>query len=172
MWKTLSLACMLSTILALPALAMEKTVDVVGNTGQKLGTIVARQGPHGLVLTVRLAKGSLTPGLHGIHLHEHGDCSDHATFMKSKGHINPGKLAHGFLNPKGPHPADLPNLHAHQDGSVLVELFAPGVMLSGGKLALMDDDGSAIIIHAKPDDHMTQPIGGAGPRVACAVFKR
>jgi len=31
----------------------------------------------------------------------------------------------------------------------------------------MDKDGSALVIHANPDDYKTQPIGGAGARIVC-----
>lgn len=163
---------LLATILAaaLPAAASAQTVDVVGANKEKIGTIDAKGGPHGIVVTVVLNKGAITPGAHGIHIHEHGDCSDEG-FKNSKGHVNPSDTEHGFLNPKGPHPSDLPNIWAHEDGSVLAEIFVPGMSLEGEK-ALYDADGSAIVIHAKPDDHLTQPIGGAGARVGCALFKK
>ena len=38
-------------------------------------------------------------------------------------------------------------------------------------VVLLDADGSAIVVHASPDDHKSQPIGGAGARVACGVVK-
>ncbi len=163
---------LLATIIAaaLPAVAMADPVDVVGADMKPIGKIDAKGGPHGLVVTVTLEKGAISPGAHGIHIHEHGDCSDEG-FKNSKGHVNPGKTEHGFLNPKGPHPSDLPNIWAHEDGSVLAEMFVPGMALEGDN-GLYDSDGSAIVIHAKPDDHMTQPIGGAGARVGCALFKK
>lgn len=155
---------------AAPGLAVSQSADVVGAKMAKIGKIDVKAGPHGLVLTIALAAGALTPGAHGIHVHEHGDCSDEG-FKNSKGHINPGKAEHGFLNPKGPHPSDLPNVWAHADGSVLAEMFVPGLALSGAN-GLFDDDGSAVVFHANPDDFTTQPIGGAGDRVACALFKK
>lgn len=153
-----------------PALAFAETADVVGPKMSKIGTVQFKEGPHGLVLTIMLERGALTPGAHGIHIHEHGDCSD-AGFKNSKGHINPSQSEHGFLNPKGPHPSDLPNVWAHEDGSVLAEMFVAGLSLSGTN-GVLDGDGSAIVIHAKPDDHASQPIGGAGDRLACALFKK
>jgi superoxide dismutase, Cu-Zn family len=50
-------------------------------------------------------------------------------------------------------------------------MLVPGVSLSGGKINLLDGDGTAVVFHAAPDDHMTQPIGGAGARVGCAELK-
>jgi Cu-Zn family superoxide dismutase len=153
------------------ARAEERTADVVDNKGKGIGSIEVKQGPHGVVLRVMLRPGALAPGWHGVHVHEVGDCSDIEKFMHSKGHVNPSNAEHGFLNPKGPHPADLPNVYAYSDGSAQAEMFVDGVSLSGGKINLLDADGSAIVVHASPDDHMSQPIGGAGARVACAVLK-
>lgn len=168
MRKSLLVAAIIA--LSAPGLAFAQSVDVVGAKLTKIGKADVKEGPHGLVLTLSLQKGSLTPGAHGIHIHEHGDCSDEG-FKNSKGHVNPSKVEHGFLNPKGPHPSDLPNVWAHEDGSVLAEMFIPGMSVSGTN-ALEDEDGSALVIHANPDDHLTQPIGGAGDRVACALFKK
>jgi len=55
---------------------------------------------------------------------------------------------------------------------VNAELFTTRARISseGPGQWLWDADGSAIIIHANPDDHSTQPIGGAGDRVACAAL--
>ena len=171
--RSLSLAAALAVIFASPAaFAGDVSSKFVNNEGKEVGTVSIVGGPHGLVATVSLDKGALKPGAHGIHIHEHGDCSDTAKFEKSKGHVNPAKTEHGFLNPKGPHPSDMPNIWAHEDGSVLAEIFVTGIAVSGGQTNLVDEDGSAIVIHANPDDHLSQPIGGAGARVACAEFKK
>jgi Cu-Zn family superoxide dismutase len=171
MFHKLSIAFVSLALMTGAAVAQEKSADLLGNKGDKVGTIAAKQGPHGVVLRISLFKGSLTTGWHGVHVHEVGDCSDHDKFVQSKGHVNPSGTEHGFLNPKGPHPSDLPNIYAFSDGSAEAETLIAGVSLSGGKVNLIDADGSAVVIHASPDDHLTQPIGGAGARVACAVLK-
>ena len=81
---------------------------------------------------------------------------------------------HGLLNPDGNEAGDLPNLYVAADGTGTAELFSGYVSLSGKSTrpALMDTDGSALVIHASPDDHKTQPIGGAGARVACGVIPK
>lgn len=158
-------------VATVPSNAAEKSFAIVGSEGNSIGGINFNSGPHGSVITISISRNGLAPGWHGIHIHQVGDCSDLGTFTMSKGHVNPGNSKHGFLNPDGPHSADLPNIFATSDGSVNVELFVPNVILGNGKGEnLLDSDGSAIIIHANPDDHMSQPIGGAGPRVACAVI--
>ena len=68
---------------------------------------------------------------------------------------------------------DLPNLFVGADGSARAEFFTVLVSVAGGDMpALLDEDGSAVIIHDQPDDHLTQPIGGAGGRIACGIIKK
>ena len=111
----------------------------------------------------------LPPGGHGIHLHAVGACTP--DFKAATGHINPHKAKHGLRNPEGPDNGDLPNLFAAADGTAKAEFFTTLVSVSGGDMpALLDEDGSAVIIHENPDDHMTQPIGGSGERIGCGVI--
>jgi Cu-Zn family superoxide dismutase len=81
------------------------------------------------------------------------------------------KDAHGLMNPKGPEPGDLPNIFVGADGVGEMEAFTSLVSLDGGKHGLLDADGSTFIIHQNADNHITQPIGGAGPRVACGTIR-
>ena len=147
------------------------SVEIVGGDGGSIGSLTVSEATHGALLNVQISAGGLTPGVHGMHLHAVANCSDVGKFKLSTGHINSSDSAHGLLNSKGPDNADLPNLIVHADGSANVEIFTAGVSLKAGDVPLLDGDGSALVIHANPDDHMTQPIGGAGPRVACAEIK-
>lgn len=143
---------------------------LVNGEGANIGRVDLRQGPTGLVIKVEAS--GLTPGWHGIHIHATGACA--APFTSSGAHINHGepKAPHGLLNAGGPDDGDLPNIYAGADGKVNAELFTTRARISseGPGQWLWDEDGSAIIIHANPDDHSTQPIGGAGDRVACAAL--
>ena len=123
-------------------------------------------GPNGLLLRVTINPGGLEPGWHGLHLHQVGDCSDYGVFTNSGGHVGKIEGGHGLLNPAGPEGGDIPNIWAAADGSAGYEAFT--TLATGAEL--MDEDGSAIIIHTGEDDHLSQPIGGAGARVACAVL--
>lgn len=144
---------------------------LVNAQGADIGRVDLRQGPTGLVIKVEAS--GLTPGWHGIHIHATGVCA--APFTSSGAHINHGepKAPHGLLNAAGPDDGDLPNVYAGADGKVNAELFTTRARISseGPGQWLWDEDGSAIIIHANPDDHASQPIGGAGDRVACAALK-
>lgn len=108
-----------------------------------------------------------TPGWHGLHFHEKADCSK-SDFTSAGGHTHGGgDRVHGLLNPKANETGDLPNLFVGADGVGTTEVFSSLTTLE----ALRDTDGSAVLIHAGADDHNSQPIGGAGARVACAAVK-
>jgi superoxide dismutase, Cu-Zn family len=75
------------------------------------------------------------------------------------------------LNPNGPHPGDLPNVHVQEDGIAHAEFFVSDIALSGDAgTVILDDDGAAFIIHAGADDYMTDPAGNSGDRIACGVI--
>lgn len=143
------------------------TGAVNGADGTAIGTWNMLDGPNGILFQVTIEQGGLTPGWHGLHLHQVGDCSDTGTFKLSGGHVGMLKDGHGLLNPEGPEGGDLPNIWAAADGSAGYEAF---ITLTDMQ-TLADSDGSALIIHANRDDHLSQPIGGAGGRVACAVIR-
>lgn len=131
--------------------------------GQQVGEAVLESTPNGILIYVR-AEG-LAPGPHGVHLHAVGSCTP--DFKAATGHVMTGDAEHGLRNPKGPEAGDLPNLYASSDGVAEAEFFTTLVEMK----TLLDSDGSAIVIHAEPDDHLTQPIGGSGDRIACGVIE-
>lgn len=140
--------------------------QVIGGSGAQIGTARLEQGPHGVLMEVTITEGGLAPGWHGLHLHEKGDCSDVGTFTLSGGHHGKADGKHGLVNPVGPEMGDLPNIWAAADGSAGYEAFTTLFELAPA----LEGDGIALVIHEKRDDHLTQPIGGAGPRVACGVI--
>lgn len=141
--------------------------DVIGNSGEIIGTMTLTETASGVRLNVKVS--GISPGEHGIHLHHTGSCVT-PDFKSAGGHINPMKKAHGLNNPDGPDNADMPNAVADSDGNVDYEYTNERVSLKGAahRPALLDDNGSALVMHQNPDDGITQPIGGAGPRIACA----
>lgn len=157
----------------LPSAANAQTATGALNagTGTRLGSVTATAAPRGVILRIE-AKG-LTPGWHGVHLHETGECGA-PKFTSAGGHVHSmTPVIHGLLNPQANDAGDLPNIFVAADGSATVELYSTLVTLNGDgdHPALLDTDGAAVVIHANPDDYSTQPIGGAGDRVACAVIK-
>ncbi|WP_276912476.1 superoxide dismutase family protein [Hyphomonas atlantica] len=146
---------------------MTASATLIGSEGNEIGTANFLDGPNGEVIRIELNPDSLSPGWHGLHLHAVGTCEDVGEFKESGGHHGKVEGAHGLLNPKGPEAGDLPNIWVAADGSAGYEAFTRLTALD----SLLDEDGSAIIIHAQEDDHLTQPIGGAGARVACGVIQ-
>ena len=144
--------------------------SIINGQGAEIGKATLTQGATGLLIKVEAT--CLTPGWHGIHIHATGQCA--APFTSAGAHINhtDPKTPHGLLNAQGPDDGDLPNLYAAADGSAHGEFFTTKARISqdGPGQWLWDADGSALVIHANPDDHNSQPIGGAGDRVACAVL--
>lgn len=143
---------------------------LVNGSGARIGRAVLTQGATGLL--IRIEAEGLTPGWHGVHIHTTGQCD--APFTSAGAHINHGepRAPHGLLNPGGPDDGDLPNIHADAAGRVRAEVFTSRARIAseGPGQWLWDADGSALVIHANADDHTTQPIGGAGDRVACGVM--
>ncbi len=158
--------------IALPAVAgpAPVTVELTGPQGEDMGTATLTEGPRGVLM--RLEARGLKPGWHGLHFHEKADCGA-PDFKSAGGHMHDaGPAVHGLLTPGATETGDLPNIWATSVGISNAEVFTPWVSLTGaeGRPALLDADGSALVIHAGPDDHLSQPIGGAGDRVACAVI--
>lgn len=150
----------------------EATAAFIDKESKSVGTATLTEGPNGVAIYLDL--NGLPPGPKAIHIHTVGTCEDpEAGFVASKGHLNPDGKEHGLMNPKGPDAGDLPNLIVLDDGSVKVEMFTPLASLGGaeGRATMLDEDGAALVIHINRDDHITQPIGGAGPRIACGVVK-
>ena len=151
----------------------EARADLINRDREVIGHARFQQAPTGVLITVEIDGAPAGhPGWRGTHLHAIGDCSNE-DFTSSGGHINPFGRNHGLLNPGGPDNGDLPNIYVHADGVSRSQMFTTLVSIGdGGDVpALLDQDGSAIVFHANPDDHMSQPIGGAGPRIMCGVIE-
>jgi len=132
--------------------------------------------------------GKLTPGAHGLHIHDVGKCEVNSVsptggapgdFLSAGGHYEGGQ---------GPHPnhaGDLTSLQVRGDGTALLVTTTNAI----DKADLLDGDGTAIIIHAGADnfanipgdryrqvdgspapDDTTLANGDSGKRVACGVI--
>ncbi|WP_408007330.1 superoxide dismutase family protein [Pseudalkalibacillus sp. A8] len=146
-----------------------KMVDIYNSKKEKIGQAQLAESDEGVMIKLKAAK--LPPGPHAFHIHEIGKCV--APDFKSAGeHYNPTGKEHGFENPKGFHAGDLPNINIRKDGTVSVSVVSKNVTLRKGKPhTLLDEDGSALVIHEKADDYKTDPAGNAGDRIACGEIK-
>ncbi|WP_010216179.1 superoxide dismutase family protein [Sphingomonas sp. PAMC 26621] len=140
------------------AVAMLRTAD-----GADVGRATATEVGGGLRITLDVH--TMPAGTHGAHIHSVGHC-DAPDFTTAGPHWNPTATKHGTMNPQGPHQGDLPNLIVGTNGRGTIGLVLPGATMAG----LLDADGAAMVVHANPDDLMTDPSGNSGGRVACGVF--
>ena len=150
-----------------PMAGVPQSVAFTGGDGALLGSVMVSEDPGGLVLNLNGV--AMPPGVHGIHLHETGLC-DGPKFESAGKHWNPASKQHGRDNPAGAHAGDLANLTVAKDGSANVSIPIAGAKLASGAMMLADADGTALVIHAKPDDYKTDPSGDSGDRIACAVL--
>ena len=154
-----------------PVVAQEDTrIEMINTEGQRVGAATITEGPKGVVVRLNLQEkaAGIAAGGHGFHIHEIGRCEP--PFKSAGDHFAPHKQGHGFLSKNGRHAGDLPNIHVPASGTLTVEYFVPDVRLKGGENALLDADGSALVIHAQPDDYRSDPSGSAGDRIACGVI--
>jgi superoxide dismutase, Cu-Zn family len=108
----------------------------------------------------------LTPGKHGFHIHDKGDCS--APDATSAGpHFNPTGAKHAGPDDADRHVGDLGNITADASGKAQYKRVDSKLSFDGPNSIL----NRAVIVHAVPDDLMTQPAGNAGARVACGIIQ-
>lgn len=110
-------------------------------------------------------------GLHGIHIHEKGDCTDEDASSAGQ-HYNPANLTHGDINPSKYHKGDLGNIRVGQNGSGILNIFIPKEKFGSTNRDWIDIQGKSVILHEKEDDLITQPSGNSGGRIACGVIEK
>jgi Cu-Zn family superoxide dismutase len=135
-------------------------------SGRDLGTLTLTDAGSGISVSGTLR--GLPPGEHGMHIHVAGRC-DAPTFESAGEHWNPTTRQHGTENPQGPHFGDLPNVNVGADSTATIQGTTVGGSLRGTTNMLLDADGAAVIIHTSRDDNRTDPSGGSGAPIACAM---
>ena len=130
--------------------------------GHVQGTVTFTQTDAGVEISGEIT--GLTPGKHGFHIHEFGDCSS-ADPKCHGGHFNPDKKKHGGPDSEERHVGDLGNITADGRGKAVIDMTDKLIALSGPHSIV----GRAVIIHEKADDLKTQPTGDAGARIAGGV---
>jgi Cu-Zn family superoxide dismutase len=136
--------------------------------------------PDGDAVHVKVRADGLTAGFHGFHVHAAGICDGLVGFATAGGHYNPAGATHAH------HAGDLPSLLVKQDGTAELDFRTDAFTVD----QLLDADGSAVIVHAGPDnfgnipsrylsgalltpgpDAATLATGDAGARAACGVVE-
>jgi superoxide dismutase, Cu-Zn family len=133
-----------------------------GNTAK--GTVHFQEQRDGRVEVVVDITG-VPPGVHGFHVHEKGDCGNNGN--NAGGHFNPAGMAHGAPDAQSHHAGDFGNVTADDKGEVHTRFMTHSVTVKEGMSNSVA--GRAVVLHANPDDLVTQPTGNAGGRIACGV---
>ena len=126
----------------------------------------ARLSKKGHGIRVDAEVSGMAPGTYAIHVHQVGSCVAPG-FTSAGPHWNPTGKQHGHDNPAGSHKGDLPNITVGAKGTGRVTFEIKDESLAD----LLDADGAALVVHAKPDDYKTDPSGASGDRIACGVLK-
>lgn len=154
---------------AAPVASPPVNLEFVAKTGSKLkGTANLVEEAGGVKVTLKIE--GISPGLHGAHVHEKGDCSDVKEFKNAGGHFNPEMHDHALPDAKADqkrHLGDLGNIEIAKDGKGELVFTSVGATLKANDLKSFL--GKAIIIHEKKDDG-GQPVGNAGGRIGCGLI--
>jgi Cu-Zn family superoxide dismutase len=123
------------------------------------------QSTGGVSVKVHIEKA--TPGTHGLHIHEKGDCSDPEA-KSAGGHFNPGGNPHAGPMEMKRHAGDLGNIEIKADGTGDLNMTSDLLTVKAGPNSVI---GRSVVFHEKADDLTTQPTGNAGGRLGCGVIK-
>lgn len=148
------------------AVAPTRTARMVDSAGKDIGSASVLASSRGPLLVLKLS--AITPGTHGLHLHEAGTC-DPPAFESAGPHLNPARRKHGLRNPAGPHAGDLPNVRARASGDIDTTLVLDRAVLAP-EAAGSGAPARALVLHALADDLVTDPSGNSGARIACGVL--
>lgn len=173
MGATLILIASLALWIA-PARAWNVSADVkfYSTAGNQVGKARLTQEGSGNV-AIQVQVHDLPPGFHGFHVHAVGECRP--PFTSAGGHFDLDSHTHRD------HSGDFPVLLVNADGTANTRFNTDRFAVAD----LFDADGSAIIIHASPDNYANIPsryvaapdattlaTGDAGARIACGVVEK
>ena len=130
------------------------------------GTVTFTEEADGV--QVRAEITGLTPGNHGFHVHEFGDCSA-ADASSAGAHFNPTHKPHAGPDTPERHVGDMGNVQADASGKAKLEYVDHQISLTNDERSVI---GRSVVVHEKADDLKSQPSGDSGARIACGVIGR
>jgi Cu-Zn family superoxide dismutase len=171
MLKIFALAAIAGTTVATPALSQQTkdtaTAEFAAGSGAESGRATLTAGRDGVLFEIEIT-GLPARKWVAVHIHETGTCDAAHGHESAGGHFNPDEKEHGFLGANGPHAGDMPNQYVGDDGVLRAQVYNAMVKLDDKDRGIR---GRALIVHAGSDDYRTDPAGGAGDRLACAVIR-
>ena len=146
--------------------ASSKAISVLHPTlGNKVtGTVTFTPVADGVQVHAEIT--GLTPGKHGFHVHEFGDCSA-ADGSSAGAHFNPTHQPHAGPDAAARHEGDMGNVEADGSGNAKLDYVDHQISLTNDAKSVI---GRSVVVHTKPDDLKTQPTGDSGARIACGVI--
>jgi Cu-Zn family superoxide dismutase len=143
-----------------------KAIAVLHPTaGNKVtGTVTFTEEADGVRVQANLT--GLTPGKHGFHVHEFGDCSA-PDLTSAGGHFNPTNKPHAGPDATERHEGDMGNIEADASGNAKLDYVDHHISLTNDEQSVI---GRSVVVHAKADDLKSQPAGDSGARIACGVI--
>jgi superoxide dismutase, Cu-Zn family len=154
----------LATATASAQTATATIAPTAGNAAK--GTVTFTQQVDKVTVTAQVS--GLSPGGHGFHVHEKGDCSA-PDATSAGGHFNPTGKPHGAPDAGEHHAGDLPMLQADANGNATLTADVSGLAIGGGAGDIV---GKSVAVHKDVDDYKTQPAGNSGARIGCGVIQK
>ena len=174
MFKTMFIATATSALLLgglTPAQAQQTqdsaTAEFLGRSGTSAGRATITAGPQGVLFEIEIS-GMPSRNWVAVHIHETGECDPTTGHESAGGHFNPDDRKHGLVAAEGPHEGDMTNQYVADDGILRAQIYNTMVKLDDAERGIR---GRALVIHAGSDDYRSDPAGGAGDRLACAVIQ-
>jgi Cu-Zn family superoxide dismutase len=147
-----------------PLKAIAVLYPTAGNKAS--GTVTFTEVADGVQVHAEIT--GLTPGNHGFHVHEFGDCSA-ADATSAGAHFNPTTKPHAAPDEAERHVGDMGNVEADGSGKAKLDYLDHQISLINDQQLVI---GRSVVVHAKADDLKSQPAGDSGARVACGVIGR
>jgi Cu-Zn family superoxide dismutase len=167
--RTAFLTTLFLVVFALATTSAAKIgVELRDAKGKNVGSALLYES-NGMVIQLNLH--DLPPGDHAIHIHQNASC-DPPDFKTAGPHFNPDNKKHGLENPEGHHAGDMQNFVVDANGKAKTQIVNKDVNWGNDSHSIFSNGGTALVIHAKPDDMKSDPAGNAGDRIACGTIRK